>query len=311
VLSTNNAPGYALVALIQDTLAGGLAAKVPLTRINSGIATTLAHELRNGQPVPRNLALDFSPLLDLLRLPALTGAPMVDKDGKLDLPMLVAGLLDPGELLKGILLSDSPSEVFNRVRDFFHQRPDLSNVFSSLGSFIEGQFAIALSLITTFRNLLAPKFPQAVLDAHLQYFFGKDGYVTVDEISIIPSMQLSSDLRQPVDLQTTLREKTGERFVRDMITITVEAAGDVQYDLRDRYPKMAIMLSSSQLDTAKRWIRGFATMAESGVTSAVEESVLGVSQLQTNGLIAAAAGAYAGTMSRKATQHVFLSELDL
>jgi hypothetical protein len=311
VLSRNNTPGYALVALIQDTLAGGLAAKVPLTNINPAIATTLAHELRTGQSLPRNLALDFSPLLDLLKLPTLTGAPLVDENGQLDLTKLVSGLLDPGEHLKGILLADSPAEAFNRIRDFFHRRPDLSAIFQSLGSFVEGQFGIALSLITTLRNLLSPNFPQAVLDAQLQYFFGENGFVTVDEISISPPMQLSGDPKQLSDLRTLFSEKTGERFLRDMITITVEAAGDVQYDLRNRYARMATILSAAQLKTARRWMKGFATMAESGVTAAVEESILGVSQLQTNALIAASAGTYAGTVSRKATQHVFLSELDL
>ena len=311
MLSINNIPAYALAALIQDTLAGGLAAKVPLTKITPGIATTLAHELRIGQPLPRNLALDFSPLLDLLRLPALTGEPMVDKDGKLDLSMLVGALVDPGEGLKAILWSASPAEAFNRVRDFFHQRPDLSNIFTSFGSFIEGQFGIALSLITTFRNLLAPEFPQAVLDAQLQYFFSEHGYVTVDEISITPPMQLSGDPKRLGELRMLFGEKTSERFLRDIVAITVEAAVDVEYDLRSRYHRMAVMLSPAQLDTAKRWMKGFATMAESGVTSAVEESVLGVSQLQTNALIAISAATYAGTVARKATQHVFLSQLDL
>ena len=43
---------------------------------------------------------------------------------------------------------------------------------------------------------------------------------------------------------------------------------------------------------------------------AVEEAVLGVSQFQTNPLLAAAASTFAGTAARKAAQHVFLSELE-
>ncbi len=311
MLSISNTPGYAIVTLIQDTLAGALAGKIPLTRINSTIATSVAHELRNGQLVPRNLALDFSPLLDLLKLPALGGAPPVDGAGKVDIQKMLGGLLNPSQTLNDILTTNSPMVAFNRIQDFFHQRPDLGSVFSSLGSFTEGQFGIALSLITTFRNLLDPKFPQAVLDAQLQYFFGVDGFTTVDEIIITPPMQLSGAPVQLSDLRSLFAEKSGERFVRDMITITVEAAGDVQYDLRNRYHRIGTILSGAQLDTAKRWIKGFATMAESGVTSAVEETVLGVSQFQTNALIAASAGAYAGTVARKATQHVFLSELGL
>ena len=42
-----------------------------------------------------------------------------------------------------------------------------------------------------------------------------------------------------------------------------------------------------------------------------EETVLGIAQFQTNALIAASADAYSGTVARKATQHVFLSEFGL
>ena len=262
--------------------------------------------------MPRSLSIDFTPILDLLKLPMLGGEPVLDsKTGSVDLTKILGSLLDPGATLKGILQSESPAEVFNRVKDFFQQRPDLSSVLPTLGSFIEGQFGIALSLITTLKKLLGPKFPQAIVDAQLQYYFGKDGYVTVDEIHLTPPMQLSGVPQQLSDLRGLLSEKTGERFVRDLITVTVEAAGDVQYGLRDRYPQMATLLSSMQLDTAKRWFKGFSTMAESGVTSGVEETVLGISQFLTNALIAASAGAYAGTIARKATQHVFLSELGL
>jgi hypothetical protein len=312
VLSITDKSGYAVVAFIQDTLASALASKAPMSVIRSEPGTTLAHELRRGQPVPRNLELDFSPVLDLLKLPMLGGGPVLDAGTRsLDLNTVLATILDPSDTLRSILRSESPAEVFNRVKDFFHQRPALSKVLGALGSFVEGQFGIALSLITTFKNLLDPKFPQAIVDANLEYFFGVDGYVTVDEVHITPPMQLSGVPQQLSDLRTLFSERTGERFLRDLITVTVEAAGDVQYDLRDRFPQMASRLSAGQVDTAKRWFKGFSTMAESGVTAAVEETLLGVAQFQTNALIAASAGAFAGTMARKATQHVFLSELDL
>ena len=72
---------------------------------------------------------------------------------------------------------------------------------------------------------------------------------------------------------------------------------------------MLAQLGSAEQETAKRWFVGFAAMAEAGVCSAVEETLLGIGTFQ--GLDAAAAGAYAGTAARKATQHVFLSELGL
>jgi len=50
-------------------------------------------------------------------------------------------------------------------------------------------------------------------------------------------------------------------------------------------------------------------MAEAGLTTAVEETLLGIGTFQGNKLVAASAGAYAGTAGRKMTQHAFLSEM--
>ena len=64
-------------------------------------------------------------------------------------------------------------------------------------------------------------------------------------------------------------------------------------------------------DKATRWFKGAASMAESLVTSAVEEALLGVAQFQTNPMLAASAATYAGTAARKATQHAFLSHIPI
>ena len=58
-------------------------------------------------------------------------------------------------------------------------------------------------------------------------------------------------------------------------------------------------------------LKGAASMAESLVTSAVEEALLGVAQFQTNPMLAASAATYAGTTTRKATQHAFLSHIPI
>ena len=57
------------------------------------------------------------------------------------------------------------------------------------------------------------------------------------------------------------------------------------------------------------WFRGFSSMAESGAMRAVEVGTQGVSEFQTNPLIAAAAGAFAGTVARKLAQSAFLDLL--
>jgi hypothetical protein len=301
MITTEDKPKYAIVTFLQDAIAGALAGKIALVNFHAAGGTSLSHELRTGQSLPRNLALDFSPLLDLLYLPRL-GASRPET--------ILEVLADPFGELKRIFASDDPTMIFARLMDFFNHKPELASLASTLGSFLEGQFGIALSMVTTFKNLADPKFPRAVADASLQYFFGKDGFVTVDEIHVTPPMQFGGAPQQLSDLSSFLSQKTGERYLRDIIAITVEAVGDVQYNLRDRYPRMLSQLTdSAQQETAKRWFTGFASMAEAGVTTAVEETLLGIGTFQGNRLIAASAAAYAGTAARKATQHVFLSEM--
>jgi hypothetical protein len=302
MITIDDMPKYAIVTFLQDAIAGAFAGKVALANFHAADGTSLVGELRAGQLVPRNLALDFSPLLDLLHLPQLgAGRPET----------ILEVLSDPLGELNRIFAGGDPTAILARVMDFFTCKPELASLLPTLGSFLEGQFGIALSLVTTFKNLVDPKFPHAVADALLQYFFGKDGYVTVDEIHVTPPMQLVGLPQHLSDLNSFLSQKTGERYLRDIMAIIVEATGDVQYNLRDRYPRMLSQLTAAaQQETAKRWFTGFASMAEAGTTTAVEETLLGLGTFQGNRLIAASAAAYAGTAARKATQHVFLSEME-
>jgi hypothetical protein len=57
------------------------------------------------------------------------------------------------------------------------------------------------------------------------------------------------------------------------------------------------------------WFRGCSSMAESAAMRAVETGTQGVSQFQTNPLIAAAAGSFAGTVARKLAQDGFIAVL--
>lgn len=304
MITLDDKPGYMLVSFLQDALATALAGKVALAAIHAADGTSLAHELRSGQSIPRHLTLDFSPLLDVLHLPRL-GEQARTQSG---IAQILQGFADPLGELKRLFDAPGPEAIFARITDFFTRRDDLKNVTASLGSFLEGHFGIALSLLITFRNLTDAKFPRAVVDALLAYFFAKDGFVTVDEIQVMPPMHTSGSAPATVETRG-FAEKSGERYLRDLIGITVEAAGDVQYQLRDRYARMLATLNAGQQDTARRWFKGFGAMAESGVTAAVEETLLGIGSFQSNRLIAASAATYAGTAARKATQHVFLSEM--
>jgi hypothetical protein len=120
------------------------------------------------------------------------------------------------------------------------------------------------------------------------------------------------DLKQIGKVKTLVSERTAERYIRDTIRLIVEAAGDARYnDLRKRYDAMRLhMPTDEKREKFADWFKGFSAMAESTVTSAVEEAALGVAAFQTNQLIAASASTFAGVAARKAAQHVFLSELE-
>jgi hypothetical protein len=304
MITTQDGPAYAVVAVIQSAISGAFAGKVSLANITALGGSSLAHELRSGQVIPRNLILDFSPLLDILHLPRLGGAEKV-------FDTVMRAVVDPEDAIKIIFESGDPDAMFGRMMDFFESRPPITDLVNTFRSFIEGQFGIALSLMTTLKNLADPSLPRTIADACLQYFFSPTGYVTVDEIHITPPMQFQGEPKDLSDLKGMFTRREGERYVRDLINVIVEGTGNVQYRLRDRYHQLASQFAGQQLDTAKRWFTGFGAMAEAGLTTAVEETLLGIGQFQVNRLVAASAGAYAGTAARKMTQHVFLSELGI
>ena len=102
--------------------------------------------------------LDFSPLLDILHLPRLG-------ETTLNLEIILNTIADPRGELVSIFRGEDPTAMFARVIDFFNRKPDLANLSALLGSFLDGQFGIALSLITTVRNLASPTLPRAITDA--------------------------------------------------------------------------------------------------------------------------------------------------
>ena len=98
--------------------------------------------------------------------------------------------------------------------------------------------------------------------------------------------------------------------------IPIEAGADVEYNLKNRIANAKILVfgnSPTEAQAAKltSWMKGFAANAEAVTTAAVEGLVLGAGMAQTNSLIGAACGTAAGTIARKATQHVFLRELGI
>lgn len=188
----------------------------------------------------------------------------------------------------------------------------MQGILTQFGAFIENQFTIALSLVTTLENLTDPSLPDQLQQAFWDYFFAEQGYTLVGGAHIIPPMRISdvpADLASPAKLRSLLSKKSGEQYVRDLISVTVEATGEVQYGINTRYQNMITALAGQQLTNAKQFFQGYASMAEAAVTSAIEQATLGIAQFQTNPILAAAAGTFGGTAARKMTEHVYLSEM--
>src|SRR5262249_17796124 len=167
-----------------------------------------------------------------------------------------------------------------------------------------------------------PQLVTLIPQGWLTYFFAEAGFETVDGITITAPGhdQLKGGLSDPIKLDVAkglkalVSERSAEQYVRDLIRITVEVAADIRYSrkdrtLRQRYDEMLKQIGKDNEAKARRWFKGAASLSESLVTSAVEETSLGVSEFQTNAIVAAAAATFAGTVARKATQHVFLSEV--
>jgi hypothetical protein len=253
-----------------------------------------------------------------------TQLPQVDLDffsGLLDLHDLVSErdlgdqlrdfFADQVNVVKRLVEATSPAEILAVSREVVTDQ--LQDLRDTIVPLIGRQFGIALSFVTTLRNLPTPEARDAIQDAVLRYFFTKEGYETVDKVRIVAPVHLSDlDPKQLGQAKALFSERTAERYVRDAIRLIVEAAGDVRYlDLKKRYDAMRDHMPDDEKKTKfADWFRGFSSAAESTVTGAVEEACLGVATFQTNPLIAASASTFAGTAARKAAQHVFLSELE-
>ena len=190
----------------------------------------------------------------------------------------------------------------------------------------------------------AANVPESLEQGLLAYFFSQDGYKTVDGESVIAPVHLSDlkaiaagavDVGPGLDIKVStapavkqlkglFNTATAEQYLRDIIRVIVESAYDAVRGLKDSknakglYSTVTDKLRSRQQSEADRdavvnkfvvWFRGFSAMAESATMRAVEVGTQGVSEFQTNPLIAAAAGAFAGTVARKLAQGAFLAVL--
>jgi hypothetical protein len=237
--------------------------------------------------------------------------------------------------------------LFTRI-DAACGRTDRSDVFQSMGQwlrlrpFIGGDIGTVLPLATLVSAVQgrlenAIRVPQSIELGLLDYFFKSSGFRTVDGASVVAPVHLShlgnarsgrgSELsNDPAGLRPLtgfIAKATAEHYIRDITRVIVESAYDAGRGLRARFDDIAPRLRRRKPDQGAQaaivekfvaWFRGFSAMAESGTMRAVEVATQGVSQFQTNPLIAAASGSFAGTVARKLAQDSFLavlrSELD-
>lgn len=124
-----------------------------------------------------------------------------------------------------------------------------------------------------------------------------------DEERLVPVRALAAEFRGLVS------RKSADQYVRDLIRVTGEAAGDAFFNLQARY---ATLNGSSFPDgqLCRAWFTGFASLAESTVTSAVETVMQGLGAFSTNPLIAASLGTFAGVAAQSNSSRVVMGVRD-
>jgi len=296
---------YGLLALVQERIAGVLDGTRNGLLPEIAMDGDLLSQLRDaGVKTPRGMRLGLGHLLDVVDLSDLAGVS--DDDG------LLAKLRGRvGGVAKDLLEGQGITPLAASVKAIFRSSGD-GNL--ELGGILRRQASIAVSFVTTFKNIADPNTLTAVREGWTRYFFDEHGFVTLDDVPIVPPDQLGALKDRlleagPEVLKSIVSQRTADRYVRDLIRVMLEVVGDIRYDdLGARYRAFLAKVPDKDAQAkATRWFRGVGSHAEAIVTSAVEEATLGVSQFQTNPLIAAAAATYAGTAARKAAQHVFLS----
>ena len=289
-------PGYGLLTLIHE-------------RAESPLRALL---MEGDRDVPGGLGLDLTRLLDQV-----TSSDVFAGEGPASAVDRARDKLS--EFGRSLASGQGIADLRDTVREIAAKIPP-GGIGRSVAGALSRQAAIGISFVTTLRNLGDPALVSKIPEGWARYFFAEKGFETVDGISIISPghgtvsasalLEGGEGLKQ---LKGLVSERSAEQYVRDLIRITVEVAADTRYnDIPARYATLLDQMGdeAKQARTA-RWFRGFASLAESMVTSAVEEVVLGVAQFQTNPVLAAAAASYTGTVARKATQHVFLSAAEV
>ncbi len=287
------------------------------TTSNNPIGAELKSELQSAATAPSLIQLAFgSPLLDVL-----TAANTPNNDDSNAISQIVFPLATlPFKLVQDVV-TGKPQTILDEVTSFPKQvKATLAGATRQIPLFnlpfaLINQIDVALSVLPTlqmFKN--GPAALQNIDNAFKAYWFG-DGFTTVDGDTISRPRNKQTSTADTNILRTLLGPQSGADQVRNAVRITIEAGADIEYDLKKRIDTaVGIVFPQDPPGGAGRkklisWMQGFAENAEAATTSAVETLVLGGGPVQTNSLIAAAAGTAAGTAAKKAVQHVYLTEL--
>ena len=300
---------YDLLTAIQNRASLALKEWTVPTR-DPGSPSLLLNALNRADTAAPELDLfDVSPLLDRLDLGGLVG----EGDTTPDVRQWVTGAIGNLGGLQGVahqVLSGNPTTIVRGLIDRVRtggaageaRLPDV------VGGILRRQLGVGISFVTTLTNLETAELPEQVVGGWKSYFFGENGFQTVDGIEIIaPGHSGLLASLTPASVASVALDPAG--FKQGLRGIVVEVGGDLRYQLPARRDELMDLVRDQ--DKATRWFKGAASMAESLVTSAVEEALLGVAQFQTNPMLAASAATYAGTAARKATQHAFLSHIPI
>lgn len=229
------------------------------------------------------------------------------------------------EGLVALAKADSPADFQSAGRDLLS---GVEKRWENIKTFLRDDIGTILPL-TTIANAIRDvgDVPGEVEAALLAYFFREEGYQTLDGGSVVAPVHLSDiagaikGAGSPQAALPAVRGlfpgATAEQYIRDTTRIIVESAYDGTRNLRALHKQLigALDLAAApgQADAVKQkfatWLRGCSSMAESAAMRAVETGTQGVSQFQTNPLIAAAAGSFAGTVARKLGQDGFIAVL--
>jgi hypothetical protein len=193
---------------------------------------------------------------------------------------------------------------------------DAAKVLPDLIGFVGQQLGLGLSLIALFGEAVNGKdgITTAVHQGYQDYFFN-NGFKTLEGGLIMPPSAGSTQSTESLsalgaEFRGLISRRTGDQYARDLIRIAGEATGDAFFHLKPRQDQL-LRRTDAVGTQLQSWFKGFANLAESTVTSAVEEATQGVAAFSTNPLIAASLGTFAGVAARKATQDAALWEFGI